>query len=349
MNPLHGLLQGSGYKKVAGTKGGEWHGACPFCGGKDRFRIQPHAGICGYFGCRRCERHGSAYDYVMETEGIGFREAKMRVDNGSTEMRIPKPVDTISYQAAWWQETLNLVAERAESQANGAVLGKLSTRGISFATMRKARIGIVPTTFTFKGLYFPAGILIPTFADGKVVACKIRTDDGKYIHIKGSNGRAIYGGLPQWRERVRYDRITLIVESELDALTLLSVIERAQKFDEESADLYRLSAVVPIALGSAQCRPHSADMTELKAKSKHIICALDADDAGDQAYGFWQDCCNATRARPIDNDPGDTWIRGGDQAIKDWLKPFLHGKPATAKSNSQLALDNSYNSHYNSY
>lgn len=28
-------------RKVAATHGGEWAGACPFCGGKDRFHIQP--------------------------------------------------------------------------------------------------------------------------------------------------------------------------------------------------------------------------------------------------------------------------------------------------------------------
>jgi hypothetical protein len=29
-------------KRVANTGGGEWAGACPFCGGVDRFRVQPN-------------------------------------------------------------------------------------------------------------------------------------------------------------------------------------------------------------------------------------------------------------------------------------------------------------------
>ena len=31
-------------KKVASTGGGGYAGACPFCGGRDRFRVQPEQG-----------------------------------------------------------------------------------------------------------------------------------------------------------------------------------------------------------------------------------------------------------------------------------------------------------------
>ena len=31
-------------RRVAGSEGGEWAGACPFCGGRDRFRNACRAG-----------------------------------------------------------------------------------------------------------------------------------------------------------------------------------------------------------------------------------------------------------------------------------------------------------------
>ncbi len=34
-------LAGLNPKKVASTKGGEYHSACPSCGGRDRFILQP--------------------------------------------------------------------------------------------------------------------------------------------------------------------------------------------------------------------------------------------------------------------------------------------------------------------
>ena len=38
-------------RKVASTRGGEYAGPCPFCGGRDRFRVQPRR---GRWWCRGC-------------------------------------------------------------------------------------------------------------------------------------------------------------------------------------------------------------------------------------------------------------------------------------------------------
>ena len=38
-------------RRVASSGGGEWAGPCPFCGGQDRFRVQPHRAI---WLCRHC-------------------------------------------------------------------------------------------------------------------------------------------------------------------------------------------------------------------------------------------------------------------------------------------------------
>lgn len=41
-------------KKVANTNGGEYAGACPLCGGRDRFHVQPSAKPFPLWMCRQC-------------------------------------------------------------------------------------------------------------------------------------------------------------------------------------------------------------------------------------------------------------------------------------------------------
>lgn len=59
-------------RRVASTQGGEYAGPCPFCGGRDRFRVWPQT---GRYWCRRCQRSGDAIQYVRERHQLGFAEA----------------------------------------------------------------------------------------------------------------------------------------------------------------------------------------------------------------------------------------------------------------------------------
>lgn len=68
-------------KKVANIngRGAELEGSCPFCGGKDRFRVQPDMGL---WWCRQCsenEHWGNAADYVMKRDSVDFKEAMRRL------------------------------------------------------------------------------------------------------------------------------------------------------------------------------------------------------------------------------------------------------------------------------
>ena len=77
-------------KKVAGTRGGEWSGPCPFCNGTDRFHAHPNW-KGGEWHCNQCspdERWHSVYDYVMKRDGLTFVEAKELIDGpGSTKTK----------------------------------------------------------------------------------------------------------------------------------------------------------------------------------------------------------------------------------------------------------------------
>ena len=65
--------------RIAGTRGGEWAGPCPFCGGQDRLHVQPAYGGGRWF-CRQCApRGGDAIDYLRRRERLTFHEALSRL------------------------------------------------------------------------------------------------------------------------------------------------------------------------------------------------------------------------------------------------------------------------------
>jgi hypothetical protein len=73
-------------KHVARTKGGEYSGPCPFCGGRDRFRVQPYAPGGGRWFCRQCTgepgsaaRWLDAIHYIRKRDKVGFWEACKRL------------------------------------------------------------------------------------------------------------------------------------------------------------------------------------------------------------------------------------------------------------------------------
>ena len=59
----------------ARTNGGEHAGPCPWCGGRDRFRVWPNAGAHGRFWCRQCGRSGDTLTLLQELDGLSFEAA----------------------------------------------------------------------------------------------------------------------------------------------------------------------------------------------------------------------------------------------------------------------------------
>ncbi|MEI6125361.1 MAG: primase-helicase zinc-binding domain-containing protein, partial [Pseudomonadota bacterium] len=63
-------------KKKSSTRGGEFCGPCPACGGNDRFLIWPddNAG-CGAYWCRQCDKKGDNIQFLINFEGKTFMDA----------------------------------------------------------------------------------------------------------------------------------------------------------------------------------------------------------------------------------------------------------------------------------
>ena len=76
-------------------KGANWWGNCPFHGEKTAsFSVNPQK---GFFKCFGCGKGGSAYNFVMEIEGLNFPEAIRRVAEISG-VPLPEPIDDKNYE-----------------------------------------------------------------------------------------------------------------------------------------------------------------------------------------------------------------------------------------------------------
>ncbi len=76
-------------------KGANWWGNCPFHGEKTAsFSVSPQK---GFYKCFGCGKGGSAYNFVMELEGLNFPEAIKRVAEISG-VPLPEPIDDANYE-----------------------------------------------------------------------------------------------------------------------------------------------------------------------------------------------------------------------------------------------------------
>src|SRR5687768_8063014 len=108
-------------RRVASTQGGEYAGACPFCGGADRFRVQPARGL---WWCRQCcDRWQDAIAYVQRRDGVDFREACARLGGGDVSavadtprvVPLEAPPDDPEPSGAWRAAALELIDQAEQT------------------------------------------------------------------------------------------------------------------------------------------------------------------------------------------------------------------------------------------
>ena len=346
MNLLQIIGSDTRLKRTSGTAGGEYHGACPLCNaeGKRSFWVQPKYGTTGRWRCRVCDQGGDAYRYVMQKQGLGFRAAKALVDGDPVPSAGYKPKVDLSAapddpaptaepgrerDAPSWQARVRQFIHRSANLADEKPdLWKwLAARGVSQDVAVHAEIGANPEKFGWGGYDFFRGIVIPCYdADGTIAYCKVRTGAGRYLHIRGGDGTAVYGlpnlslkpdGCQTWS-----GNDVILVETELDALMLRSVLA-SERTDLALWQQAALGSVTPLALGSATGGRQHASTIDMNAH--RVFVALDADEAGDAAARWWLGK-DVARLRPVGaKDPGDMYKAGGAAAIWAWLEPVLFG------------------------
>ena len=338
------LIQADGhtFKKVARTHGGEYAGACPWCGGNDRFLVWPeYRG--GRYWCRGCERKGDAIQYVRDTRNLAYFEAldflgiekpqRLSAPSKKTKRKHTGPPRfTPRAETAppplWSEKAMKFLQwSQAQLRTPGGQAARdiLSGKGLNEETIRRAGIGWNPGEHGEdiyrdrrgwglphevhrdgrpKRLWIPQGIVIPLQGNEGTRRLRIRrhSEDGPRYVIVAGSSMS-----PLVLESVT--GVFMVVESELDAWLCW----------QEAGDLCGV-----VAMGSAQLKPDKA-AHNLLIKSEKILNALDYDPAGARAaWKFWPEAYGAKVIRwppPVGKDPSDAWQQGIN--IRDWIEAVL--------------------------
>lgn len=291
----------------ANTRGGEWKGPCPFCGGKDRFRVQPNW-KGGHFACRQCEVTGDAISFVRQLHGLSFGDA-VRYLNGGTVSGIrivPRPVMTGKVKEPQPQQDKTLWLKRTEAfveestkclwgPTGKAGLTYLRERKLSDDTIRRWKLGFNPKWRTYSekawGLgegefKVGPGIVVPCFRDGHFAYVRIRKfKDGKPVSSEEKDKNLFLTMPDELKPPGLYilgqeiaTRPCVMVEGQLDALTIW----------QEAGELVNI-----VAIGSTEGCRDAISLTTL-AQPPLLLVALDADDEkperpGEEAARWWLD------------------------------------------------------------
>jgi len=322
-------------KRVAGTNGGEWSGPCPFCGGRDRFSVQPHhPGGKGLWFCRGCggDRWHDAIDYIDRREpGLTWREKLDRLgviqQSGPARRPPERPKPSLALDAspppAAWQDRARAFVAYAQGQlwekAGQLGLDWLHGRGLNDDTIRAWGLGWCPRLpgddpkkwgLEGKPVWLPQGVVIPCEAGGALWYVKVRrfgkdeplADPGdKYAYVRGAKPSGVIYGL----DHLDGKRVAVICEGELDAPLLWQL----------AGDLIDV-----VAIGGKGGKPSLPFLSELAGASRWLV-ALDCD--ADKAAGWWGDfSARVQRVRPLQgNDLTDFHQAGGD--LRAWTRYHL--------------------------
>jgi len=215
--------QSTTLRRVASSNGGEWAGPCPFCGGRDRFHVQPYNPGGGMWLCRGCSE-GKWKDAIEYGErlwpGLEFKEVCERLAGGIEinaysqldRRREPASATLPAYRPPEedWQAAARMAIQIGERNLWGRegarALAYLRQRGLEDATIRNWGLGyssgmrvrprpIAPLSLKGEGqggegkseagLYIPRGVLIPCMEAEQIWYMKIALLPGDPVKCQG--------------------------------------------------------------------------------------------------------------------------------------------------------------------
>jgi len=346
---LYRVRLGEPKAKGFGSRGKEYCGPCPGCGGKDRFVMWPDAkGTGGGFNCRGCGCGGDAIQFLMDFDKLTYPQAcdklGVKLDpKAPTTPRLPRAVAGESFTprtalapADVWRAKAQILADHAHELLlkTPAQLEWLAARGITESTAVERRLGwvakdyyrareawglepVIKESGQPKKLWIPQGLTIPFSVDDVLRRVRIRRwgqlgeQDARYYVVPTAPAGS---GMDTWISR-EGAAVYVVVESELDGVLVA----------QEAGDL-----VGVIALGSAKTKPDARASRSLSGAGL-ILVSTDFDDAGGQAFwsapknqpelgGWWpRNFPNSARWMvPMGKDPGE-YVQDHGGCVRSWV------------------------------
>ena len=299
-------------KKVANCESGEWCGPCPFCGGVDRFRIQPYHPDGGRWFCRGCggNHWHSVIDYVMKRDAVDFLGAFEQLGGGKIKVAfdLPTPAPRIEEPGKWGDAAYQFVEDSASNlwgKDGRDDLEYLHGRGLDDETLRHWAIG----SNSLEGygnsrewgvaagerVFLPRGIVIPCYKNNlaDIVYIKIRRNSGepKYMMLKGGH-QWLFGGFAFYNNGIGF-----MFESELDVLLAwqsglgvgYASLPAGQKLQRDYFQYFHDLAYLIVSYDNDAPGQRAAE--DICQRSKHYVLAQPV-PAGKDLTEYWQSTRN---------------------------------------------------------
>jgi DNA primase len=314
-------------KPVASTGGGEYAGPCPFCGGKDRFRIEPHHQPEPRWMCRHCTdgKWKSPIEFGMRLwPGLKFPEVCERLTGGQlptgpARVYEAPPMPAAAPAPEAWQQIGKAFVDACACElwsANGTrALDWLHKRGLKDETIKHFRLGYNPQDrrdkWTGEEIFIDRGITIPCFVRDALWYIKIRRPAGepKYRLVKGSKPVAVFNADMLDTQPVG-GGLALFVEGEFDCMLAW----------QELGDL------LPVAtLGAAKYKPDLATWGRFFLGQRVTLICYDLDGPGRQGAESLAELSRYAMLAPLPEGPWkdvtDFHQAGGD--LRAWIGEYL--------------------------
>lgn len=307
-------------KKHSNTNGGEWCGPCPFCGGEDRFYVQPLANPFPRWACRQCTPGGdTVIGLVARRDNLDPKRDFVEICNRATGGTVPTttkraPQTTrpaYSPPAMDWQKAAAGVIEKCQEQlwqpGGEKWLQYLRNRGLKDLIIKYFRLGCSSGEI-INGLFVPKGVLIPCVVAGEIWYLKVRQPPEfteKYKLVIGSRPAALFNA-----DNLSSEGVSLFCEGEFDCM-----IAWQELFD-----------VIPAAtMGASTNTPDLATWGAYLISQRVILSAYDSDQAGEEGSDrLYKLAGNRVKLCPVPSgkDINEFYLDGGD--LWHWIKPYLN-------------------------
>lgn len=353
------------------AQGNGFNGPCPLCGGEpgksDRFIIWPDREhdlghtcavnhIPGVCYCRQCRFTGDSIKYLMEIEGLSFREAcaELGISNAPVRLRHrpaprePRAESCTFTPQAWELPTEKWVAYATKLQAEAEqeiwnhpeALKWLAARGITEEAVRTYRLGylvgengkagryrsrsalgLAPKEQDGKAmtmLFIPRGITIPLFAeDGRLINLRIRKPNADLAKEEGRK-------CLKYIELEGSCRRPLLLRPEAERARLSVYVIVEGELDAVLCHYATGGGIGALAVRSNTRKP-DAEAHSLLEGAVRLLVALDYEDSLNGVAGlkWWMDTYPHARRWPTPEgkDPGEAYGLGVD--IREWISEGL--------------------------
>lgn len=336
-------------RRTASIDGGEYHSACPNCGGTDRFAIWPNskANKCvGRYWCRQCDIRGDSIEFCRAYLNLSWKEAcaKLHVDSSSYQRlggaikRSEKVIKLAKDPCQLWQQQAGLFVARCHDilLKTPKVMAPLYARGFTNESIRKFKIGYnnknewheyqewglkpeVKNDGRFRKLWLPHGWLLPWFdATGCVLKIKIRYEN--YENELRQYEEGILDGMKGLWEPQKYIIVKggIVCPVIYGDRTLKVGILVESEFDALVIQQFAGDICFSIATGGSRQNIDLATDRLIRQTFLILLCP-DDDEGGDFLVSLQDDYENMKLwPAPVGKSPGDALKEHGIN-LREWI------------------------------